>query len=133
MRCTKTWIVKGEEKRFDKTESKKDRKKKEESRDTKREKWNAETRERLSVESRLCECFFSRAELRAGGDCDEICRVSVCLFGRLLWPFAKEESAFTGAQAEPGPRGCDLSPQCKILNVLFVKHTYIVTYNDLLE
>jgi len=47
--------------------------------------------------------------------------VSVCLFGRLLWPLAKEESAFTDAQAKLGPRGYDLSPRCKVLSVLFVK------------
>jgi len=32
---------------------------------------------------------------------DEICGVSVCLFGRLLWLLVKEESAFAGAQATP--------------------------------
>lgn len=50
--------------------------------DTKREKWNAETPERLSVESRLREYFFSRAELRAGGGC-WVTRFVECLFACL--------------------------------------------------
>lgn len=50
--------------------------------DTKREKWNAETPERLSVESRLREYFFSRAELRTGGGC-WVTRFVECLFACL--------------------------------------------------